>query len=64
MAYIYITLALSLAFTWTMIQVWPSYGKMLAVVISTTILIYLFLFNGRFINKLVGLKSWYEERGF
>jgi amino acid permease len=63
-AYIYITLALLLAFVWTVIQVWGSCGRMLAVVISTAILIYLFLFNGWFINKLVVLKEWYENQKF
>jgi archaellum biogenesis protein FlaJ (TadC family) len=62
--YLYITLALSLAFVWTVIQVWPDLWKVGGLFASTAVLVYLFLFNGQFVNWLIGLKSWYENRGF
>lgn len=61
-AYLYITLALALAFAWTVIQVWPDFWKIGALFLSTAVLTYLFLFSGKFINWLLGIKDWYENR--
>ncbi len=60
--YIYVMLALALAFTWTLIQLWGNCAKLLAFLFLTALLLYLFLFNGRFQNRLIGLKAWYESK--
>jgi len=61
-AYFYIVLAFFVGFCWTVIQVWDDARKVAAIVFITALSIYLFLFSARFQNRLLGLKSWYEDQ--
>ena len=64
-AYIYVALAFALAIEGTIIQmitplVFPY--NILLYALTSAVTVWLFLFNGRFHNKLIALKGSYESK--
>lgn len=61
--YIYVMLGFVLAVGGTVISMLP-FGafNIFVYVLFAAVAIYLFLFNGRFQNKLIGIKSAYENQ--
>ncbi len=65
-AYIYVFLGFAIAIEGTMISMVTSLcfpWNELVFALVAVVTIYLFLFNGWFQNKIIGLKSWYENAG-
>lgn len=65
--YLYIALGFALAIESTIVPMiapltWP--WNLIAYVLLAVLTIWLFLFNGWFQNKLIGLKAAYEARGW